>query len=469
MIGNRTGRLGGGIQRGGRTLRIALGVSLALVFAGAFAGMAASPASAAGTTLWVNNTVTPGTAPGTSCADPGYSTIEAAIAAASSGDTIHVCPGTYTETAAVTTSDLTLQGSDPATGGASDSSCTSSMTPDPSVDTVIDQANDIGLELSADDVTLENFWVQDNTEGDGVYTTATSSGYTIENNVFYNNVFGLYFNSGGTTQSVAEDNCFSNNNVTGAANGNGIYEDQGITNAEITDNSFVDNTNSAIVLVSETDVTISDNSSNDDAALIALFEGTGGTITGNNVDNDPYGGMYVCGANGLDIDHNTVVATVASEPGAAGTYIDGPDDTQQSPPCAESTDLTIDHNQYTGLPYGFYTGTGDMTGSTVEDETATNSTQDGIYTGTGGNTFEDDTASGSTDYDCQDSTSGSGTDGTDNTWTSDIGTTASPSGICSAPSTQTPESPLAVALPLSAALPIGGIVLLRRRRSIRST
>jgi hypothetical protein len=62
--------------------------------------LAGSNAALAATTRWVNDNDPNGfpyAPPGTSCNDPGYSTIGAAVAAAVSGDTIMVCDGTYTE------------------------------------------------------------------------------------------------------------------------------------------------------------------------------------------------------------------------------------------------------------------------------------------------------------------------------------------------------------------------------------
>jgi len=56
--------------------------------------------AAAATIRWVNDDDPNGGGyfpPGTSCTDPGYSTVSAAVAAAISGDTIQVCPGTYVE------------------------------------------------------------------------------------------------------------------------------------------------------------------------------------------------------------------------------------------------------------------------------------------------------------------------------------------------------------------------------------
>lgn len=63
-------------------------------------------------TRWVRlNAVGP--VPGTSCNNPGYGSIQAAINAAAAGDTINVCPGTYIENIAINKPNLTVS----STGG----------------------------------------------------------------------------------------------------------------------------------------------------------------------------------------------------------------------------------------------------------------------------------------------------------------------------------------------------------------
>src|SRR3989442_412194 len=52
--------------------------------------------SSSGTTHWVNDDGVP-VPPGTSCNNPGYATVQAAVNAAGMGDRINVCPGTYVE------------------------------------------------------------------------------------------------------------------------------------------------------------------------------------------------------------------------------------------------------------------------------------------------------------------------------------------------------------------------------------
>ncbi|HXN36682.1 MAG TPA: hypothetical protein VN892_01475 [Solirubrobacteraceae bacterium] len=65
------------------------------------ATLLATAASASAANLWVSST-TPVSSPHSSCVHPGYSTIQSAIAIATSGSSIHVCPGTYTEQLVIT-------------------------------------------------------------------------------------------------------------------------------------------------------------------------------------------------------------------------------------------------------------------------------------------------------------------------------------------------------------------------------
>ncbi len=58
--------------------------------------------AAAKSTLWVAAGAA-GPGPGTSCADAGYATIQAAVDAATKNDTIDICSGTYTEQLSITT------------------------------------------------------------------------------------------------------------------------------------------------------------------------------------------------------------------------------------------------------------------------------------------------------------------------------------------------------------------------------
>src|SRR4051794_10639439 len=78
-----------------------------LGFVGLVAAIAIPLGAHAASPVWV----APAPAPigGGSCASPDFNTISAAVAAASSGDIINVCPGTYPENVTIPVA-LTLNG-----------------------------------------------------------------------------------------------------------------------------------------------------------------------------------------------------------------------------------------------------------------------------------------------------------------------------------------------------------------------
>jgi hypothetical protein len=63
-------------------------------------------------TIWVSPNAS-GPAPGMSCNNAGYATIQAAINAANAGDTVNVCPGSYIENITINKTNLTVS----STGG----------------------------------------------------------------------------------------------------------------------------------------------------------------------------------------------------------------------------------------------------------------------------------------------------------------------------------------------------------------
>ena len=85
-------------------------VSALLVIAAA-ALVLCGGASASAATLWVNDDASAYSPPGTSCDQAGYATIQGAVDAASPGDTIEVCPGSYDESLVILTNGLTLESS----------------------------------------------------------------------------------------------------------------------------------------------------------------------------------------------------------------------------------------------------------------------------------------------------------------------------------------------------------------------
>ena len=83
-----------------------------LVLVMLLAAVLVSGQNASAATLWVSPNAL-GPAPGISCNNAGYSTIQGAINAANAGDTVNVCPGTYVENIAINKANLTVR----STGG----------------------------------------------------------------------------------------------------------------------------------------------------------------------------------------------------------------------------------------------------------------------------------------------------------------------------------------------------------------
>ena len=81
---------------------------LPLVATAAFVLLICAPSAATAATRWVNDNAASYVPPGASCSKAGYSTIQAAIDAASAGDVIRVCPGKYVENVVIPTNNLTV-------------------------------------------------------------------------------------------------------------------------------------------------------------------------------------------------------------------------------------------------------------------------------------------------------------------------------------------------------------------------
>jgi hypothetical protein len=84
----------------------------ALVLLMLLAAILVSGQNANAATIWVSPNAL-GPAPGISCNNAGYATIQGAINAANSGDTVNVCPGTYVENITINKANLMVS----STGG----------------------------------------------------------------------------------------------------------------------------------------------------------------------------------------------------------------------------------------------------------------------------------------------------------------------------------------------------------------
>ena len=166
-----------------------------------------------------------------------YSTIQAAVNAASAGATINVDAGTYPELVTIGKS-LTLRGAqagmdgrlNPRRSGANESIVTGSGTG-------INVTS--AFYINANDVTIDGFTVQGNTSntkyGAGIVIAPNKAGAHIYNNVIQNNVSGIFLANNSTTDAaIIQQNAFLNNNNAGENGGRGIYSDSSLSGGKLT-------------------------------------------------------------------------------------------------------------------------------------------------------------------------------------------------------------------------------------------
>ena len=122
-----------------------------------------------------------------------YPTIQAAVDVAGPGDTIEVLPGVYPENVFVETS-LTIIGQDKSA-------------------TIVDgSGGGYAFWLNTDGVTISGFTMRD-CSNYGVMASY-SGGHTIEDNIFINNVYGVYLSNSPSANNVI-NNTFFNNDLRG--------------------------------------------------------------------------------------------------------------------------------------------------------------------------------------------------------------------------------------------------------------
>ena len=174
-----------------------------------------------------------------------FTTIQAAVNAASAGDKIKVKAGTYEENVVVNKR-LKIEGADASLADYRDPTEASIVDP---VNNTATGGLGIAFDLQADGIEIDGFTIGEfdtNTDADGtigIRTSASFAGYKIEDNVIEANTIGIHLNSDtSTTDDVArtkvEDNVIRNNNRAGTNTGNGIFSNQGLQNAKIKDNLF---------------------------------------------------------------------------------------------------------------------------------------------------------------------------------------------------------------------------------------
>jgi parallel beta-helix repeat protein len=244
--------------------------------------------------------------------DSSHPTIQAAVNAALSGDTVRVAAGVYNETVNVNKS-LIILGAE-----AGNDARTRALVNE----SVMNNAGG-AFNITASNVTIDGFTIQNASGpplGTGIAIGGAVSGASILNNVIQNNTFGIYLNGSG---HLVQRNLFRNNNLPGAASGNAIYSDQGLASTVVDNNNFFpDHPSSAMVVVGavNTNLSFTNNRVEDtgagDQAGIGLFNTDGATITGNTFSNLSTSGVYL-GGNDKNIN---ISGNVFTGPGDANSH-----------------------------------------------------------------------------------------------------------------------------------------------------
>ena len=382
-----------------------------------------------------------------SSADPtcqvGYTTIGAAVTAASPGDVILVGRGTYNETVMVDKT-VFLFG---AQAGVDARTRPGDPIDESTVNATATGGLNAGFIVTAPMVVIDGFTVQGATDGtangggiDLKGGAQPADGATILNNILQNNAVGLYLNFEGfapVSNVLIEHNLFRNNNAgPQASSGNGIFT-SACENVVITENTFTGHQRLGIGINNSTSVTITHNESQQNARFV-VFTGTmSSQFSHNHGQNFVASSLFSASrATAVAIGFNNGDLTITGnvlEGGQAGSTIRGIQFGGYPGPNPANTNLTVSYNTIRNMPLsGIVAETAMLANSLIVGNVIAQNAADGIFIGTGnsGNVVIQNAAASNAGFDCHDSSTGGGTLGTANVWSENDGTTSSPVGLC---------------------------------------
>ncbi len=369
----------------------------------------------------------------TQCPTAQYTTINAAVAAASAGDTIQVCAGIYPETVTVD-KQLTFTG---AKSGVDARSSRGGLA----TELVVDSING-GFLINGDvnGVRIDGFTItgagSDSVGADGIEAFAGSSGITVVNNIVRDNLEGINFQNPDASQpALIQHNYFLNNdNGSTAEGGTGVFISNGPANStSITQNRFSGHRETAVNFAGSSNhsvgLVVNDNQSSNDSTFVVATNSDNALVDGNKITfSGSTNGTAILdfgGNNNLRIVNNTVKGGSGS--GTSGIKLA---DFSGAP----SVGTTVSGNKVSGRYWGIRVSAA-YTSALINGNNVANSSQVGILVQAGsGNDITHNKVSGSSGtFACEDDTSGPLTAGTANTWTHDSGGAepSSPQGICS--------------------------------------
>jgi parallel beta-helix repeat protein len=391
------------------------------VLAVAGAAMALSAAPAFGATIKVGNDPS-------NCADAAHTTIQAGVDAAAPGDKVQVCPGTYPEqvTIPATKDGLQLESQKP-------------LQAIIEAPPVMADVKAIVRVTGAEDVEVEKFTIR-GPGGSGCDSIR----------------YGVRVDGGGEADiRFNHITSIRDQGQSGCQNGNAIQvgrQADSTTGRAIVRFNIIDDFQKTGVIVDGAG----------SSAIIALnaIKGAGpvnyiaqngvqvsrdadALVQANTISDLSYTpqtaastGMLLFDPGKLEVSNNRVRDT------DVGIYAISTDDQ------ARIRDNDIARSVFDGITLFNATGTRvednesndnavgiglyNTTGAKVSDNEAEDNSDVGLFadTDTSGNTFSDNKAEDNATFDCQDKSTGSGTAGTANTWSKNVGETSSPAGLC---------------------------------------
>lgn len=254
------------------------------------------------------------------CPNATFTSINAAVLAATPGATIRVCPGLYKESVLIPPAKPGLFLQAPRHQGEA-TECKTSTAPDPTQEAIVVYNNSLnggnpseGFDIEASNVVIEGFVVQPDAtfvthDGVGIFASRFISGWEVRHNVVQRNTIGMYLNSNGASPSAVRQNCFRDNNFVGSVGGTGFYSDQGLEHVRIEDNFFTQHQNAAIIidtfLTTPSDVQITHNETVNDGA-IDVFDSANMTVSYNKVTNSSGSGIVLYAVNGGEVSYNNL-------------------------------------------------------------------------------------------------------------------------------------------------------------------
>jgi parallel beta-helix repeat protein len=364
------------------------------------------------------------------CPDAEFTTINAAVLAASPGGIIRVCPGVYKESVLID-KPLTLQA--PRQQGQA-TECKSPVADDPTQEAIVMYNATLnggnpseGFDVESSNVTIDGFKVEPDPtfvthDGVGIFASRFFGGYDIRHNVVQLNTIGIYVNSNGSATTYVRENCSRLNNLGGASSGDGLYSDQGLSNAQITNNYFTGDQSNAIVvdtfLTAPHDIAITHNESANDGAIVT-FASAGPA------------------AYNLAVDYNKVTGSVGSGivtfsvTNSEYSFNDVENGTFNGVSLHFTTSSAVKSNKAIGFKQSGIRLGDSSNSNTVANNRAENNVEAGLQATemSSGNTIQQNHMKGNTP-DCHDDTFGTGTAGTANFWINDFGYTEDRTGIC---------------------------------------